>query len=137
MLADAFMKKGNPLSRGVTNLITIGILLSSLPVPLEAGEQADLEVSRIQSQATVPHGWRRTNQGWEHTSTWTLSNLTINQWIATQHDREPAWIRAGFSTLRSIPPLMVATLQIAAIAVITNIDKHRRKGEAQHAVPTA
>ncbi len=131
------MKKGNRRSRSVTNLITTGILLSSLSVPLKAGEQAYCEGTKIQSQAVVPLGWRRTKQGWEHTSTWMLSNLTINQWIATQHDREPAWIRAGFSKLRSIPPLMVATLQIAAIAVITNIDRHRRKGETQHAGSTA
>ena len=86
------------------------------------------------ARAALPSGWRLTKHGWEHTSTWTLSNASINQLIAAQRDREPAWIRFGFSKLRSIPPLMVALLQITAVAVITNIAKnHRQRGKTADA----
>jgi hypothetical protein len=77
-----------------------------------------------QPNSVAPQGWRRTSDGWEHVSTWP-SIKSINQLIAEQHDLEPEWIRVVFGKLRRISPLMVALLQITAIATIVNVAKSR------------
>ncbi len=74
----------------------------------------------------APQGWRRTSAGWEHVSTWTSLRKSINQLIATQQNREPAWIRFTFAKIRSVPPLMVALLQVTAITVIVNVARSRQ-----------
>jgi hypothetical protein len=74
--------------------------------------------------AVAPEGWRRTSDGWEHVSSWP-SIKSINQLIAEQHELEPEWARVTFSKLRRISPLMVALLQITAIAAIVNVAKSR------------
>lgn len=77
-----------------------------------------------QPNAVAPQGWRRTCDGWEHVSSWP-SIKSINQLISEQHDLEPEWIRIVFAKLRGISPLMVALLQITAIATIVNVAKSR------------
>ena len=77
-----------------------------------------------QPNAVAPDGWRRTSDGWEHVSNWP-SIKSINQLIAEQHEMEPEWIRSVFGKLRGISPLMVALLQITAIATIVNVAKSR------------
>jgi hypothetical protein len=74
--------------------------------------------------AVAPEGWRRTVDGWEHVSSWT-SIKSINRLIAEQQALEPRWVRVSFARLRRISPLMVALLQITAIAAIMNVAKSR------------
>lgn len=89
-------------------------------------DAASLENAAVQQSAVIPTGWRRTNAGWEHASTWSLGSSNINDLIAAQRRREPAWIRFFFLKLRSIPPLVVAVMQITAIAVIMRIAEDYR-----------
>ncbi len=71
----------------------------------------------------APQGWRKTKDGWEHVSTWPQPGKSINQWIDTQHDQEPPWLRHTFARLRTISPLMIALMQITAIALIVNVSR--------------
>ncbi|MFG0262297.1 MAG: hypothetical protein ACF788_07895, partial [Novipirellula sp. JB048] len=73
-----------------------------------------------------PTGWRRTNRGWEHTSSWAASSLenhssSISELIAIQESREPMWLRSLMGRVSGIPPLMIAMLQLTLIALILTI----------------
>lgn len=75
----------------------------------------------------APEGWRRTDQGWEHVSTWRPIPRPLDEIIATQVDREPAWIRNILDRLRSVPPLMFALIQVTAIAAIVNVAGNKNR----------
>jgi hypothetical protein len=75
----------------------------------------------------APEGWRRTDQGWEHVSTWRPMPRPLDEIIETQVDQEPAWVRFILDRLRSVPPLMFALIQITAIAAIVNVARNRRE----------
>ncbi len=92
---------------------------------LPAETELVLLTSRPQNPV-APEGWRRTRDGWEHVSTWDTVGQSINQLIAAQQEREPAWLRVAFAKIRRIPPLMIAMMQITAIAVIVNVSRSRR-----------
>ena len=82
-----------------------------------------------QSAASIPSGMRRTKYGWEDASLWYLpagqGTRSLQSWIDQQHSLEPAWIRRLFETIRSTPPLMIAVIQIIAIAVIFRISRYQ------------
>ena len=80
-----------------------------------------------QLNPVAPVGWRRTNRGWEHVSTWPTAGTTmlstgtsdsINQLILSQRASESWWLQTTLAHLRQIPPLIFCVMQIAAIAVI-------------------
>ncbi len=129
------MKTGNQLLRVSGVLLGWSLICgSSISQNAACARSHDTEAkAAVPSTAVIPEGWRRTKYGWEHTSTWTslFANASINELIAIQRHREPAWIRYGFAKLRAIPPLMVAVLQITAIAVIVNIAENHRRCKAK------
>lgn len=75
----------------------------------------------------APEGWRRTDQGWEHVSTWRPIPRPLGEIIETQLDQEPAWVRFILDRLRSVPPLMFALIQITAIAAIVNVARNKNE----------
>lgn len=110
--------------------ILAGAILVGIPIRAKSADVSpDSPITSVPTYiaAAVPNGWRLTRDGWEHTSTWNPGGPSINRLIEDQRNREPAWIRFGFLKLRSIPPLMVAVLQITAIAVITSIAENQRR----------
>ncbi len=79
-----------------------------------------------------PTGWRRTNRGWEHTSSWPQTSglgqtHSISELIAMQESREPRWLNTVLGRVGGIPPLMIAVLQITMIAVIFNVAKPKAR----------
>ena len=82
-------------------------------------------------KTVMPSGWRRTKDGWEHVSTWThllpQTSTSINELIADQHDREPRWLRQAMKRVGQIPPLMIAVIQVAAIAAIAFVAESKRR----------
>ena len=70
------------------------------------------------SQALQPHGWRRTVDGWEHTSNWLSTDKSIDTWIQEQRSREPAWIQRILATIRATPPLVFMMMQVAMVTAV-------------------
>ncbi|WP_146533616.1 hypothetical protein [Rubripirellula reticaptiva] len=66
----------------------------------------------------VPEGWRRTVNGWEHTSTWGPVTRQLSEWIESQQAREPLWAQRLLASLRDTPPLIFAMCQITAITAV-------------------
>lgn len=67
--------------------------------------------------AIEPNGWRRTVNGWEHTSTW-KPKPHLAELIAQQREQEDYWLGHFLQSVRALPPLAFASLQIAAISGI-------------------
>jgi len=82
------------------------------------------------SRAAIPHGMRRTKNGWEDATLWSLPRSlepdSINGWIDKQRNQEPGWVRRAFAEIRETPPWMVAAMQISAIAAIVGIGRRSR-----------
>lgn len=73
----------------------------------------------------TPEGWRRTEQGWEDVSNWPPLPRPLAEIIMSQQQREPAWIQFALATVRGIPPLIFGMIQIAAIAVVVNVNRRK------------
>lgn len=86
--------------------------------------------SLTDSDAAVPSGMRRTKYGWEDASLWHVSaNIrvrSIDWWMADQRSREPRWLRTLFAKIRTTPPLMIAVIQITAVAAIIHISWNQK-----------
>ncbi|WP_145390749.1 hypothetical protein [Stieleria neptunia] len=84
-------------------------------------------VPAIESDAAIPRGMRRTKNGWEDASLWFVStefqSRSIESWLDVQRQREPSWLRKVFERIRMTPPLMIAVIQITAIAAIVHISQ--------------
>ena len=80
------------------------------------------------SNAAIPSGLRRTRDGWEDASLWSVApgyrSRSIEDWIDHQRRTEPGWARGTFEQLRQTPPLMIAVIQIAAIAAIFYLSRN-------------
>lgn len=108
-------------------LLPVALLLFSCgcspPSPFE--HEFGSVVAALDSEAEIPSGMRRTSRGWEDASLWHISpdieNRSIDDWMETQQDREPGWLRTIFAEIRMTPPLMIAVIQITAIAAIVHI----------------
>ena len=90
-----------------------------------------LSIRKSKLNAVPPVGWRRTRDGWQHTAQWPIANVSqatpsIATLIASQESQEPHWLQNAMKRIRDIPPLMIALLQIAAIAAILHISRKRR-----------
>ena len=68
--------------------------------------------------AHQPQGWRRTAEGWEHTSSWFKKPQALSELIADQEAREPAWIGQLLAVIRGVSPILYSMAQIALIAMI-------------------
>ncbi len=77
--------------------------------------------------AVAPTGWRLTRNGWENVASWTKTTRTIDEMIADQTEQEPAILRVAFERIRGVSPLMIALLQISAVAMIINVARSRQK----------
>jgi hypothetical protein len=107
-------------------------LLSGCTTPDRFENECSVFFSHPVSAAAIPTGMRRTKYGWEDASLWTVApgvppsavpSRSIDQWVAQQRQREPGWVRAVILEIRETPPLMVAVLQLAAIAAILRLGR--------------
>lgn len=84
-----------------------------------------------ESSAAMPTGMRRTKNGWEDSTYWSLGPTyqpsSVNAWVDVQRSREPVWVRRLLDRVRDTPPLMIAVIQIAAIAAIFQISQFNRR----------
>jgi len=102
------------------------LLLRLASMVPEAIGSLDAFGNRVDQDATVavsPYGWRRTNEGWQHTSTWMRSS---NHDVASSEPRplpsmQPAWAIITMETVRRTSPLVIASIQITLIAIIIRI----------------
>ena len=113
--------------RGSSGAATVPVTGSVAVVSTSSSEVQTASITGRQPNPVPPVGWRRTNRGWEHVSTWptaearTLSPnaaASINELILNQRASESAWLQTILGRLRQIPPLMFSVMQITAIAVI-------------------
>lgn len=88
-------------------------------------------VSASGASGEIPTGFRRTVNGWEDTSMWHVAPdykpKSIDGWMDQQRDREASWLRRVLNKIRQTPPLMVALIQITAIAAIVRISRVDKK----------
>ena len=89
------------------------------------------EILREPKQSTgpvsvAPSGWRRTDRGWENVASWQKPSEPLGEIVLRQEKREPKWVRDSLATLRGLPPLAFAMLQITAISAIVAVSRERR-----------
>ncbi len=87
----------------------------------EASLPPETEVIYLQTRSAnpvPPQGWRRTDRGWEHVSTWRKIGRPLAEIVMDQQKREPGWVNSGLASIRELPPLAFAMLQITAISAI-------------------
>ncbi|MCS7469035.1 hypothetical protein NZK35_20475 [Stieleria sp. ICT_E10.1] len=98
-------------------------------------------VPRIDSDAVIPRGMRRTKNGWEDASLWHVStefqSRSIQCWLDIQRHREPHWLRKFFERIRTTPPLMIAVIQITAIAAIVHISQAHKAEPVSNSAKTS
>ena len=80
------------------------------------------------SNSVAPNGWRRTKDGWEHTSNWAIeasghANKSISELMQLQSKRESPWARTAMKTIRECPPHWIAVIQVLLIGVICSVSK--------------
>lgn len=108
----------------IGSVFTIGALFPTQG-PYAARPQAVAE-DVVQIDAHVPVGWRRTTDGWEHTSNWLSPDKSIDTWIEEQKSREPAWIQRCLAMIRNTPPLVFAILQVSMITAVVLITTRKK-----------
>ena len=98
-------------------------------------------VPAIDSDAVIPRGMRRTKNGWEDASLWYVSTefqaRSIDSWLDIQRHREPTWLRKLFERIRTTPPLMIAVIQITAIAAIVHISQAHKAEPVSNSAKTS
>lgn len=90
---------------------------AALPVP----ESKPPAQNPSLSGAAIPHGYRRTVNGWEDASQWGIVEndpAAIEHWMQVQRNREPQWARRTLEQIRTTSPAIVALVQVLAITVI-------------------
>ena len=97
-------------------------------------------IPAIDSDAVIPRGMRRTKNGWEDASLWYVStelqSRSIESWLDVQRQREPSWLRKIFERIRTTPPLMIAVIQITAIAAIVHISQAHKAEPLRNSAKT-
>lgn len=108
---------------------------SNVPVVRMAQAHADPIVRTDQGISVPPQGWRRTANGWEHVSGWrTPAALPLGELVTIQQRREPAWMQSAMRTLRELPPLAFAFLQLTCIAAIVLSAEARKERDQKSPV---
>ena len=106
----------------------------------EASLPPETEVIYLQARGAnpvPPQGWRRTDRGWEHVSTWRRIGRPLAEIVMDQQDREPGWVNSGLARIRELPPLAFAMLQITAISAIFWLaGRDRRRSSDAASKPT-
>lgn len=109
-------------------ILAVSIVVAGCSQPTLFRLERGQPLAAIPSDAEVPNGMRRTNDGWEDASNWNirtdLKEQSIDSWILEQREQEPGWLRRVFDKLRTTPPLMIAVIQITAIAAIVQIGRY-------------
>ena len=101
---------------------------SNVPVIRMTQANAESIVHTDAGISVLPQGWRRTANGWEHVSRWqNPASLPLGELVLNQQQREPAWMKAVLRTLRMLPPLAFALMQLTAIAMIVWVAEARKK----------
>ena len=104
--------------------------LTSHDLPHEIQTTAMAQVPEVQSvprarsvsgrklTSVPPEGWRRTNRGWEHVSSWASPTKSIDSLMETQAAREPAFARGLLAQVSKLSPVTFAMCQVVAILAI-------------------
>ncbi|MDV6031097.1 MAG: hypothetical protein F9B45_13530 [Phycisphaera sp. RhM] len=139
MNASSIDRLLSPPRAAVTRFLVLGSIgfsllgLAGCSPPALFENESGAFVPAIDSDAVIPRGMRRTKNGWEDASLWFVStefqSRSIDSWLDIQRHREPNWLRKFFERIRTTPPLMIAVIQITAIAAIVHIS-HAHKAEA-------
>ena len=119
----AFRRK----SAFVSHLLTlVVVLVVGCAPPAKFENEVGFYTPPSESGAVAPSGYRRTKDGWEDASQWyfgSYQSRSIEHWVETQENREPMWLRKTLGRIRTIPPLMIALIQVTAIAGIVHISR--------------
>lgn len=86
-----------------------------------------------------PAGWRRTNRGWENTSTWAQAKPSLESLMERQAAREPALARSLLAKVSGCSPVAFAMFQIAtiiAIACLAKLAEQERVAKPQPREPS-
>ena len=114
------------------SLLSVSLIGGCSPPALFEQECGSL--ASASDEAVLPTGMRRTKNGWEDATYWHISTdirrQTIDSLMAQQAQREPEWVRSLFERIRMTPPLMIAVMQIAAIAAIVHIGRSKQQDQA-------
>lgn len=124
------MKLPSNVQRASLPLIALILSLGGCAPPALFENEYGGFVSNRSSDAIIPRGMRRTKNGWEDASLWHLStgfrHRSIDSWMEDQRQREPNWLRRIFEEIRTTPPLMIAVIQVTAIAAIVHVSRSER-----------
>lgn len=100
----------------IVAFITLLKFASMVPEVIESRSRAGADTPSSTIPAD-PSGWRRTNDGWQHTSTW-LRQPHRETSEATMMQPKVTWATIVMESLRRTSPLVIATMQIVAIGII-------------------
>lgn len=88
--------------------------------------------------AVTPQGWRRTADGWEHTTDWRAEGTlgpspqqTMRAHLTAQAGRKPTIAGQAVEMLRSTSPVVIALWQVILISGIWAICPSRKKRTAR------
>ena len=89
----------------------------SSPVPVST-DRSNPTTKR--SRAVLPHGWRRTADGWQHVSSWAAATrrIPLSQRIVAQQNAQPVWMRNAMDSIRQIPPGSFALAQLVSVGLL-------------------
>ncbi|MAI35182.1 MAG: hypothetical protein CMM07_26390 [Rhodopirellula sp.] len=82
------------------------------------------------NSAVRPTGWRRTRNGWENTANWRTS---LGDIVRQQQDRESDWFQNFLARVRSVPPWVVALVQLTAVGGVLLFERRAARQQLQHA----
>lgn len=99
-------------------LLTLRLSTAVRPEPVVTDEPV-----AAAHEVVVPEGWRRTNRGWEHTSRWQLAEPSDATRYASVALVQPIWATTTMETVRNTSPLVIAVMQITAIALIVRTSR--------------
>lgn len=115
-------------------LVVVPVLLAAVFVSVGCSQPALFRheqgspIAAMPSKAGIPSGMRRTKDGWQDASSWNiradLKEQSIESWMQEHREQETGWLQRVFDKLRTTPPLMIAVIQITAIAAIVHIGRY-------------
>jgi hypothetical protein len=90
-----------------------------------ATRQSETVEKESQLVAVFPDGWRRTAQGWQHTSKWQTEGYyvlpatqSMRAILLAERNRERSLIEQSIESFRSISPIIIAVWQVTLIGCI-------------------